>query len=370
MGPGPIILGGIAIVGTGYAFKKFVYDPHLAPLIEAAIEQARQRSQHHHFPWETPQPRGHARAQQQAEPASVPVSASTTAISPSHTTLRRRSVQKNPEDFEMDSKPLLGDTKTSWEGAKHDVFLDPPAYDSTPRSGGGMSEKNLPDRPESAQDAEIRSLLFQAPPTPATFETSGEAPFMAICPPRASALNPPHPTSPTSPSETAPSTTFSFLSLSPSQLPSPQTPARAINNLSLVSLASADSTPREGQEFDEREERGQETMRGREDDIISLSTFASTPTSPTSPPSTLPPSFTPTDLGLTFLHPHPQLQGQGHPQNETPVSFSASVSTLGSPKNRRPMSVVSMSEGGSEAGEASRGDSEWEEDGWSDTGRV
>ncbi|GMK57842.1 hypothetical protein CspeluHIS016_0406760 [Cutaneotrichosporon spelunceum] len=41
--PIPIIIGTtIAVAATGYALKKFVYDPHLAPVIEAFIEQQRQ----------------------------------------------------------------------------------------------------------------------------------------------------------------------------------------------------------------------------------------------------------------------------------------------------------------------------------------
>ncbi|BEJ12947.1 hypothetical protein CspHIS471_0301210 [Cutaneotrichosporon sp. HIS471] len=41
--PIPIIIGTtIAVAATGYALKKFVYDPHLAPVIEAFIEQQRE----------------------------------------------------------------------------------------------------------------------------------------------------------------------------------------------------------------------------------------------------------------------------------------------------------------------------------------
>ncbi|TYJ53590.1 hypothetical protein B9479_005795 [Cryptococcus floricola] len=387
MGPGPIILGGIAIVGTGYAFKKFVYDPHLAPLIEAAIEEARHRSRNHHFPWEI-RPQPHAQhTGHESEPIAVPVSASTTALSPTHSTLRRRSVQKNIDDFEMDSRPLSRSVsgpglekqgpsdRRGWDGAEHDPFLDPPSYDtariyqekyhqpsssaSRPLGGAGVgaSEKPLPGRPESAQDAEIRSLLFDAPhtpshPDPSPFQGQEGVPFMAICPPHPSSFHPHHP-NPNSPSSSsagagvlsdegaAPSTTFSFLSLSPSQLPSPQTPANAINDLS-----SAPSPP--------------------------PASLLSPSTSPPSSTSTLPNDLAPTDLGLTFIHQHSHAHAHAQAPSSTFSSASASDSAFGSPR-RGPMSVVSMSEEseGGEVGEGGRGDSEWEEeDGWSDAGRV
>ncbi|CAK9782701.1 hypothetical protein CC85DRAFT_285578 [Cutaneotrichosporon oleaginosum] len=45
----PIIIGTtIAVAATGYAFKKFVYDPHLAPVIEAFIEQQRELHNRRH----------------------------------------------------------------------------------------------------------------------------------------------------------------------------------------------------------------------------------------------------------------------------------------------------------------------------------
>ncbi|ODN82286.1 hypothetical protein L202_02566 [Cryptococcus amylolentus CBS 6039] len=384
MGPGPIILGGIAIVGTGYAFKKFVYDPHLAPLIEAAIEEARHRSRNHHFPWET-RPQPHAQhTEHESEAIAVPVSASTTALSPAYTTLRRRSVQKNIDGFEMDSRPLSRSIsgpglekqgpsdRRGWDGAEHDLFLDPPSNDtariyqekyhqssssaSTPLGGAGFGapEKPLPGRPESAQDAEIRSLLFDAPhtpshPDPSPFQGQEGVPFMAICPPHPSSFLPHHPNpnpNPSSPSYssagagvlsdegTAPSTTFSFLSLSPSQLPSPQTPARAIHDLSSASTPTPVS-------------------------LLSPSTSSPPPST-----STLANDLAPTDLGLTFIHPHVQAPSS--------TFSSASDSALGSLR-RGPMSVVSMSEEseGGEVGEGGRGDSEWEEeDGWSDAGRV
>ncbi|ODN85252.1 hypothetical protein L198_07575 [Cryptococcus wingfieldii CBS 7118] len=377
MGPGPIILGGIAIVGTGYAFKKFVYDPHLAPLIEAAIEEARHRSRNHHFPWEI-RPQPHAQhTGHESEAIAVPVSASTTALSPTHTTLRRRSVHKNIDDFEMGSRPLSRSVsgpglekqgpsdRRGWDGEEHDPFLDPPSYDtariyqeqyhqpsssaSMPLGGAGVgaSEKPLPGRSESAQDAEIRSLLFDAP-DPSPFQGQEGVPFMAICPPHPSSFLPHHPNpnpNPNSPSSSsagagvlsdegaAPSTTFSFLSLSPSQLPSPQTPARTINDLSSASTPAPAS-------------------------LLSPST------SPPSSTFTLPNDLAPTDLGLTFIHPHAQAPSS--------TFSSASDSAFGSPR-RGPLSVVSMSEEseGGEVGEGGRGDSEWEEeDGWSDAGRV
>ncbi|RXK37487.1 hypothetical protein M231_05208 [Tremella mesenterica] len=48
--PVPIILGGtLALIGSGYAFKKFVYDPHLAPLIEAFLASRQPHKDHYEF---------------------------------------------------------------------------------------------------------------------------------------------------------------------------------------------------------------------------------------------------------------------------------------------------------------------------------
>ncbi|CAD6588882.1 MAG: hypothetical protein TREMPRED_005192, partial [Tremellales sp. Tagirdzhanova-0007] len=57
----PIIIGTtLAIVGSSYVFKKFIYDPHLAPLLEALLAAHRQTispspsSQRNAIPMTTP----------------------------------------------------------------------------------------------------------------------------------------------------------------------------------------------------------------------------------------------------------------------------------------------------------------------------
>ncbi|WVN89495.1 uncharacterized protein L203_104720 [Cryptococcus depauperatus CBS 7841] len=46
IGAAPIILGAFAVVGTGYLVKKFVYDPHLAPILDAWQKQFQEQSWH------------------------------------------------------------------------------------------------------------------------------------------------------------------------------------------------------------------------------------------------------------------------------------------------------------------------------------
>ncbi|ORY31038.1 hypothetical protein BCR39DRAFT_103586 [Naematelia encephala] len=210
----PIIIGTtIALVGSGYAFKKFIYDPHLAPLLEALLAA--------HSGNALPTPR-HRRPSHSYE--SIPIRAqavgATTARRDHQTNVRRRSAgRREALDVHELREPLISGRSTHPVIEETAVLLDEHnAMEGSPRRGKTADLIDL-----SLEDAEVREVVFNIP-TP--IESRAASP-----PPLATSsiqLSTPESMSKVSPSQASrsihlppevPSTTFSFLSLSQASSP-------------------------------------------------------------------------------------------------------------------------------------------------------
>ncbi|WWD21429.1 hypothetical protein CI109_105914 [Kwoniella shandongensis] len=409
--PAPIILGTLAVIGSGYAFKKFIYDPHLAPLIEALLAQHSLSSPHRHN-----------EADRQV-PIPVPASSSgsTTARQHHHTHLRRRShARRSSSEYELNESLLhhrhqrrvshdhdhdhdhaLGhgeieeaeaeaEGEAAW-GRTSSYELDGSTLKSSPPKKAfhrHMNSVTSPDhtklrrsssetrthvplidlgddhaRPESPQDAEVREVIFNYAPTPLHHRSGANTPSR----PSSVSLNPflalaaatpefgasPYTTSMTLPEQSpvqdqihlaAPSTTFSFLSLSQQSSPEPV-------NDSLQSLSVSFGTAAELVEHP--------STGTREDDVISL------PETTTSGYEDAE-SYSPISRALSPLPPTrtasptpvPMLAQQGGSLDSATVGDLGMSYVMPTSGRRGPMSVVSMTE--SDVEDGWRSESEWE----------
>lgn len=402
-----------------------MYDPHLAPYIESAWETSRSRAEAvadrvgvpsvHYF---HRHPRGHRyeRVEDEEEDEEVdgkaiamPVIGTSTAIlSPGGErrgegkSLRRRgSKRAGSEEFESEFKPAnplfelppssSSSPSPNMIGKPFKTFKAPTPVTSavgTSAAKGWQTPEYTVTRPDSAQDAEVRSVIFNVPSTftppsrsaPPSWSNT-HIPVRLSSPISAVGVSSPNeegdiftspsPFSPVTGSglALAPSTTFSFLSLS--QQSSPTYIPQALNELT----------------FDRHDRMGEEAAAGsvdsprmnregggaREDDVISLAetsttgfedaeAYSPTPLSRTlsgssgSPRSQAGNLFNMSNnaggdafidtLGLTYVMPPPPSH-----------AHASGLSSYPHPQRRGPMSVVSISE--SEADEG-RTDSEWE----------
>ncbi|WVQ83384.1 hypothetical protein IAT38_005525 [Cryptococcus sp. DSM 104549] len=242
MGTGPAIIGAIALVGSGYAFKKFVYDPHLAPIVEAAWAERHEFFRAVRNRRETNEPIAVAVP---AHPPSVGTSTSVKSEDHANHLRKRTSAQRSSGSLELEEMPLLPRGVGLENGASVEVpgpskpkrvnrrrtsadsnpFDDPPARRrSHSESDRELTPKPLIEiddaRPASAQDAEVREVIFsmpsELPSAPSHAGQSGTASPATSRPP-------------------APSTTFSFLSLS--QQSSPESMPAVIDSFSLGGAA-------------------------------------------------------------------------------------------------------------------------------------
>lgn len=238
----PLVVGGtIAVLGTSYAFKKvsldplearilwetaahydqFVYDPHLAPLVDAFL------ATHTH----------------DSRRLNDPVSVRTTSRdgNPGHShhstgILRRRGNRhqhQQADDGEEREGLLLADLEDRRESIPQAVNQTPRLVDPlpVPTHKRPSAIRSSSDRPQS-QDAEIRSVIFNhpaSPPAPSApssaigmMGTGGIMLMPEIQPPAHR----------TSPHAYGPSTTFSFLSLS--QASSPEVPTTMLDSMTSV----------------------------------------------------------------------------------------------------------------------------------------
>ncbi|OWZ40546.1 hypothetical protein C343_05773 [Cryptococcus neoformans C23] len=423
----PIILGTMAVIGTGYIFKKLVYDSHLAPYIESAWETSRSRAEAvadmvrvpsvHHFHRHR---RGHRyeRVEDEEENEEVegkaiamPVIGTSTAIlSPGGgawrgegKNLRRRgSKRAGSEEFESEFKPTnpLFELPPSSSTSPSSTMIEKPSKTSkaptpvtaavaTSAAKGWQTPDYTVTRPDSAQDAEVRSIIFNIPstfppPPPSRSAphswSNNSIPMRLSSPTSAVGASSPNeegdifaspPFSPvTGPGFVpAPSTTFSFLSLS--QQSSPAYIPQALNEFTFDRVDRRSEEAAHGSACSPRMNR--EGGGAREDDVISLAetsttgfedaeAYSPTPLSRTLSGSSASPrsqagnlfhmpnnaggdAFIDT-LGLTYVM--PTLSSHAHASGPSSYPY---------PQKRGPMSVVSVS--GSEADEG-RTDSEWE----------
>ncbi|WVQ69171.1 uncharacterized protein L199_007387 [Kwoniella botswanensis] len=182
---GTTIATAIVVIGTGYAFKKFVYDPHLSHHIEALI------SQHQH-----------QQQQRQAIPISIPVDSeevnlvstrtrglsTSTSYTDHHTSLRRRNINNHREvhgdgdglTYELKERtyPQPKEKEDGYGGAST-FELDESQSNllgesSNPRPRAGKLVDLVDDgdldhgheRSESPQEREIKEVIFSLTPTP------------------------------------------------------------------------------------------------------------------------------------------------------------------------------------------------------------
>ena len=260
--PVPIIIGTtLALVGGGMAFKKvclmtfpslpshanaqFVYDPHLAPYIEAFIAL--------HTPSRQVESR---RAVPVSVETSSPAYARSTARRDRGVELRRRRVSNDPDDSRQPLlSPAHGGPDTAGRVDTYEPYFPDPMSTAQhqPQAPLRRFSRDRPsfldlnthlDRPSSPQDAEVREVIFNQPPTPLrpsstpaaamsvnVFHPYGAAiPDIMTSPPKvhhplqSSLLEAPSPR--TQPESTA----FSFLSLS--QASSPEVPHAMLGSMS------------------------------------------------------------------------------------------------------------------------------------------
>ncbi|WRT64847.1 uncharacterized protein IL334_001783 [Kwoniella shivajii] len=220
---GTTLATAIVVIGTGYAFKKFIYDPHISHHVEALI------AQHNHF-----QDQAHSHS-----PESIPVEpiqpslGSSTSYRDHHTSLRRRTGRRSNE-FELTDRPVEYGGASAYELDESRLSL---LGESPSKSGSVDRLIDIDDdgRTQSPQDQEIREVIFKLPPTPLRSGTATPAstnPFISMEDGDEPKSNNSHLDPRTS------STSFSFLSLSQSSSPEvihpPLDLATAAQRLSIV----------------------------------------------------------------------------------------------------------------------------------------
>lgn len=333
--PVPIIIGGtLALIGSGIAFKKFVYDPHLAPLLEAYLAQL----VHHH--------------RDTYEPVAVPVASAgrSTARADHHpTTLRRRSRPSvsSQEEYEL-RQPLLNDYAVR-------VPREQDSWDRVPAREPRVRKDSHALVDTSAVDQEVRRVIFDYhTPRPLSPAKPPPIPASLTPPPMASLAGlqmapdihaPPDQTPvtlqlPGQPEGHVPaSTTFSFLSLS--QASSPEVPFIGLPSLSQT-LVPAD------------------LHSAREEDVISLPETMSSYVDAESYSPSISRAASPSRLPREVMRGGevgPEAVGMSYVGANVPSPHRLSSSTR-RPISRGPRSVVSLSDG-EESGWRSE-TSEWE----------
>ncbi|WWC59338.1 uncharacterized protein I303_101890 [Kwoniella dejecticola CBS 10117] len=354
---GTTIATAIVVIGTGYAFKKFVYDPHISHHIEALIAH----HQHHHSQSQShaPIPASGPRGDNDHDDVSI---GRASTLYRDHTSLRRRNVNRSNSgsgsheyEYELQgrlsasSRHVLQD-ETEYGGAsKYELdesrisLLSHRDHDrQTTFKSNRLIDLDENVRPESPQDREIQEVIFNLAPTPLQGRSGSSTP---------STLNPfvsPHDSRQvTEPRSLAPadrldprtsSTSFSFLSLSQASSPDQIYP-HLHSGAEQVDALVADP----GEEGDEQE-TGTPTIaddneragdgNGDGDDVISISDNGMTEYQDAE-------AYTPISRALSRNSifdsvPSPRVNN-ADPLGEMGLSYVPVV-----PTTRGPMSVISM----------------------------
>ncbi|WWC86967.1 uncharacterized protein L201_001848 [Kwoniella dendrophila CBS 6074] len=191
---GATLATAIVVIGTGYAFKKFVYDPHLSHHIEALIAQ---HNQHH--PTDT---------SNRPIPVSVeserssPVEATSTSFKDHYTSLRRRNVHRESLDrhfnnntgYELNerTKHEIGHTeRNEGYGGKSKYKLDESrlsllGHSSNTQSSDRLieleSDENIIRRSESPQEREVKEVIFRFTPSSTPLRSGSSTPNSTLNP--------------------------------------------------------------------------------------------------------------------------------------------------------------------------------------------
>jgi len=222
---------------------QFVYDPHLAPWVDAFIAA--------HTPSRQNESR---RAHSVSVERTGPAYARSTARRDRGVELRRRRVSnENDDSREPLLSPAHGDPATAGRVDTYEPYMPAPSSYAQPQAPLRRFSRDRPsyldlttplDRPSSPQDAEIREVIFNQPPTPsrpastpAVMSVNVFHPYGATIPdimtsPPKTQIHPPQPPlleAPASPRSQPESTAFSFLSLS--QVSSPEAPYAMLGSM-------------------------------------------------------------------------------------------------------------------------------------------
>ncbi|ORX38873.1 hypothetical protein BD324DRAFT_617647 [Kockovaella imperatae] len=348
--PVPIIIGTtLAVIGGGYAFKKFVYDPHLAPFIEAFLAT-------------------HQTSQRQAVPvpAQSRTAAATTASSSARkdrgSELRRRRTRSNesheldpllvpsypsrsedpshlPLEYELreqrSNDPLRIKESESWgrpssyelqESGKLDSAEQQPSAidENVYRRTRAVSKRKLsdPEVPCLIQlESPTREVVFSAPVLESQTQDIANDPFESQ-PPSPSHHNAASPCNPRGATDPSHATTRNDLS---------------------HSITSLDSTTAQWANV-----RSASPSRPLDEDVISLPETSTSGYEDAETYSPLSGSPRPARLRLSTISDEPT------PQQQMPIPFDVGLVSVSTEHRRGPMSVVSLSES-----EGWGGESDW-----------
>ncbi|OCF58891.1 hypothetical protein L486_03383 [Kwoniella mangroviensis CBS 10435] len=376
---GTTIATAIVVIGTGYAFKKFVYDPHLSHHIEALI------SQHQH-----------QQEQRQAIPISVPVDAeeaklgstrtrglsTSTSYADHHTSLRRRNITNHREvhgDGDESTYELKERTYSQPE-QKGDIYGGASRFESDESQSSLLGESSNPKTragklidladdgfvehehggSDSPQEREIREVIFSLTPTPLRSNSRTSTPLQRSGHVTPESVNPflspedahvllDRPKDDDHLDPRTSSTSFSFLSLSQASSPDP------LPHPNLINHQQQHPSNRYAHVEEVEEDYGTPTIGDDEDEqeVLSLSDIISVSNTEYEDAE----SYTPVSRSLSRNSNPAQADPSYGIVNEMGLSYIP----LSVPSTRGPMSVISVDDS------ASVGESDW--DILSETGR-
>ncbi|WWC67867.1 uncharacterized protein I206_101784 [Kwoniella pini CBS 10737] len=251
---GTTLATAIVVIGTGYAFKKFVYDPHISHHIEALIAQHHQAHSHPYAAIPIPV---------SEEDSNVPVEGISTSYRDHHTSLRRRNINRSssgprPHEYELQERPVEhfrenvedeanygGASKYELDESRLSLLGDHPTKSTE------LIDLDDNFRAESPQDREIQEVIFNLVPTPlrsGSSTPSAQNPF-------------------STPDENL---EVSHLDIQRGRL-DPRTSSTSFSFLSLSQVSSPEQTPRFP--FAHQDEEGTSTIADDNDtnDVISIS---------------------------------------------------------------------------------------------------
>ncbi|WWD07756.1 hypothetical protein V865_005859 [Kwoniella europaea PYCC6329] len=387
---GTTIATAIVVIGTGYAFKKFVYDPHLSHHIEALI------SQHQHQ---------HQQQQRQAIPIAIPgdseeanlASTRTKGLSTStsytdhHTSLRRRNINNHREvhghgdesTYELKERTYSQpEEKEDRYGGASKFELDESqpnllgeSSNTRTRAGKLVDLVDVDDlahgheRSESPQEREIKEVIFSLTPTPLRSNSRTSTPLQRSGHVTPEPVNPfltpedTHDVSLSQPKDDdhldprTSSTSFSFLSLSQASSPDPLPHPNLTPHHQQQQPQSSQDAYVEG--LEDEIDYGTPTLADgsneEEEEMITLSDVDVVSVSNTEYEDAE--SYTPVSRSLSRNSNPAQVDPSYGIVNEMGLSYIP----LSVPSTRGPMSVISVDDS------ASVGESDW--DILSETGR-
>ncbi|WVW78535.1 hypothetical protein I302_100490 [Kwoniella bestiolae CBS 10118] len=314
---GTTIATAIVVIGTGYAFKKFIYDPHLSHHIEALITHHQ-----HHTQTRIPIP--------VESESDVPFKGVSTSYKDHHTSLRRRHISSH-------------DDQTSYE-LKERSLAEQETYGGASTFGLDESRLTLKSdrlidlelegdhRSESPQEREIQEIIFSLTPTPLRSTSSTPLQQSGHVTPetRNPFISPEERSTPHAQADPrTSSTSFSFLSLSQASSPEP------VPRPTLIHQSRGDS----------EEEEGTPTLADDDEgEILSFSDITSNATYEDAE------SYTPISRSLSRTS--DSNANHSDPSNGIVGDMGLSYIPISVPTTRGPMSVISVDE--------SVGESDWD----------